>query len=323
MSRAADTACLPAATRRGVILGSHHFSLKHCTGSTDSQQGKHKAASHRVHRHGNRGASASAQAAAGSANAAAGASSSSSSAAFSSSSSSAGQQASGRQVENRPFGPATFYQGTEEQPHAVFQYIKSKSHASVSPQTVDLPSSKPMAGAALPSGSHTAGTHSDNIPFGPYQGSPFTEIFPHPTLQAMKAERLATQSGTTAYTASTSSQGTSGRTQPARSMATGAVAASSTQHASLGGSPAGAANILFVTWIAFGDAGDAGFKTHNFHKVDMRWGLLHFSAPVPAAEGTCSALTSAAAACGPLSGCRGGERRHSAAGGAAACVGAQ
>lgn len=30
-------------------------------------------------------------------------------------------------------------------------------------------------------------------------------------------------------------------------------------------------NVMFVTWIAFGAAGDGGFKTHNFHKVDMRY----------------------------------------------------
>ena len=30
------------------------------------------------------------------------------------------------------------------------------------------------------------------------------------------------------------------------------------------------AKILFVTWIAFGDFGDGGFHTHNFHNVDMR-----------------------------------------------------
>ena len=29
-------------------------------------------------------------------------------------------------------------------------------------------------------------------------------------------------------------------------------------------------DILFVTWIAFGDYGDGGLKTHNFHSVDMR-----------------------------------------------------
>lgn len=29
-------------------------------------------------------------------------------------------------------------------------------------------------------------------------------------------------------------------------------------------------NIIFITWIAFGDFGDGGFHTHNFHKVDMR-----------------------------------------------------
>lgn len=29
-------------------------------------------------------------------------------------------------------------------------------------------------------------------------------------------------------------------------------------------------DILFVTWIAFGDLGDEGFHTHNFHQVDMR-----------------------------------------------------
>lgn len=29
-------------------------------------------------------------------------------------------------------------------------------------------------------------------------------------------------------------------------------------------------NMLFVTWIAFGEKGDGGFKTHNFHSVDMR-----------------------------------------------------
>ena len=217
----------------------------------DSQQNSRKA-SHRVHRHG-RGASASAQAAASSTSTAAGAASS-----------------SGHEVENRPFGPATYYQGTEQHPHAVFQFIKSTSHASVSPQTLGLPAShsQPTTGSSLAAAA-SAGTHSDNIPFGPYQGSPFTETFPHPTLQAMKAERIATQ---TSYSSSatTSSQASSSRTQPARSMATGAVAASSTQHASLSGTPAGAANILFVTWIAFGDAGDAGFKTHNFHKVDMR-----------------------------------------------------
>lgn len=233
-------------------------------GSADSQ-GKPRPASHRVHRH--RGASGSAQAAQGSAAAgsAAGAST-------------AAQQGSGHQVENRPFGPATYYKGKEEQPHAVFQYIKSTSHASVSPQTIDLPSSRSAAGTAASTGlASTAGTHGDNIPFGPYQGSPFTETFPHPTLQAMKAERISFQSGSAVSTmqpASGSSQTRSSKSQPARSMATGAVAASSTQHASLSGSPAGAANILFVTWIAFGDAGDAGFKTHNFHKVDMRYELL-------------------------------------------------
>ena len=31
-----------------------------------------------------------------------------------------------------------------------------------------------------------------------------------------------------------------------------------------------ASNMLFVTWIAFGDFGDGGFHTHNFHTVDMR-----------------------------------------------------
>ena len=31
-----------------------------------------------------------------------------------------------------------------------------------------------------------------------------------------------------------------------------------------------AAKVLFVTWIAFGEKGDNGFKTHNFHSVDMR-----------------------------------------------------
>ncbi|KAK9816820.1 hypothetical protein WJX72_005362 [[Myrmecia] bisecta] len=30
-------------------------------------------------------------------------------------------------------------------------------------------------------------------------------------------------------------------------------------------------NMMFVTWIAFGEAGDEGFKSHNFHSVDMRW----------------------------------------------------
>lgn len=30
------------------------------------------------------------------------------------------------------------------------------------------------------------------------------------------------------------------------------------------------ADMLFVTWIAFGDFGDGGFHTHNFHQVDMR-----------------------------------------------------
>lgn len=29
-------------------------------------------------------------------------------------------------------------------------------------------------------------------------------------------------------------------------------------------------DILFVTWIAFGDYGDGGLKSHNFHSVDMR-----------------------------------------------------
>lgn len=30
-------------------------------------------------------------------------------------------------------------------------------------------------------------------------------------------------------------------------------------------------DVLFVTWIAFGDFGDGGMKTHNFHRVDMRF----------------------------------------------------
>lgn len=30
------------------------------------------------------------------------------------------------------------------------------------------------------------------------------------------------------------------------------------------------ADLLFVTWIAFGEYGDGGLKAHNFHKVDMR-----------------------------------------------------
>ena len=29
-------------------------------------------------------------------------------------------------------------------------------------------------------------------------------------------------------------------------------------------------DLLFVTWIAFGDYGDGGLKAHNFHRVDMR-----------------------------------------------------
>ena len=29
-------------------------------------------------------------------------------------------------------------------------------------------------------------------------------------------------------------------------------------------------DLLFVTWIAFGDYGDGGLKAHNFHNVDMR-----------------------------------------------------
>ena len=29
-------------------------------------------------------------------------------------------------------------------------------------------------------------------------------------------------------------------------------------------------DLLFVTWIAFGEYGDGGLKAHNFHKVDMR-----------------------------------------------------
>lgn len=29
-------------------------------------------------------------------------------------------------------------------------------------------------------------------------------------------------------------------------------------------------DLLFVTWIAFGEYGDGGLKAHNFHRVDMR-----------------------------------------------------
>lgn len=36
------------------------------------------------------------------------------------------------------------------------------------------------------------------------------------------------------------------------------------------GSELPASNMLFLTWIAFGDFGDGGFRTHNFHSVDMR-----------------------------------------------------
>ena len=48
----------------------------------------------------------------------------------------------------------------------------------------------------------------------------------------------------------------------AATLAAGAVAA--------GTGLMGSDEIMFVTWIAFGDAGDGGFKTHNFHKVDLR-----------------------------------------------------
>ena len=76
------------------------------------------------------------------------------------------------------------------------------------------------------------------------------EEVPHPVLQA-----IANFIRQTGAMGTASRQMTSGQQQPQAPPVREAKAPE---------------KVMFVTWIAFGAAGDGGFKTHNFHKVDMR-----------------------------------------------------
>ena len=72
------------------------------------------------------------------------------------------------------------------------------------------------------------------------------EIFPHPILQSIK------------------------QYVKERGLLGGGASSTEVQPAKKAQSAGAPEKVMFVTWIAFGAAGDGGFKTHNFHHVDMR-----------------------------------------------------